>query len=67
MVSEDFSYYGKVVPAFFYFLAVGNKAKGINANWHTPDFDIDEESLVVGVKVMTNVLVDYLSRNAASK
>jgi len=67
MVSEDFSYYGKVVPAFFYFLAVGNKAKGIDANWHTPEFDIDEESLVVGVKVMANVLVDYLERNATSK
>ena len=67
MVSEDFSYYGKVIPAFFYFLAVGNKAKGIDANWHTPDFDIDEESLVVGVKVMANVLVDYLGRNSGSK
>jgi len=67
MVSEDFSYYGKVIPAFFYFLAVGNKARGIDANWHTPEFDIDEESLVVGVKVMANVLVDYLSRNAGSK
>ncbi|MFB3920831.1 MAG: M20 family metallopeptidase [Terriglobia bacterium] len=67
MVSEDFSYYGKVVPAFFYFLAVGNKAKGISANWHTPEFDIDEDSLVVGVKVMANVLVDYLERHPGSR
>jgi amidohydrolase len=67
MVSEDFSYYQKVVPGFFYFLAVGNKAKGIDANWHTPEFDIDEESLVVGVKVMANVLVDYLEWHASGK
>jgi amidohydrolase len=63
MPAEDFSYYQRVVPGFYYFLGVGNKAKGINAGWHTPNFDIDEESLVVGVKVMSNVLLDYLDRN----
>jgi amidohydrolase len=67
MVSEDFSYYQKVVPGFFYFLGVGNKAKGISANWHTPEFDVDEASLVVGVKVMANVLVDYLERHAQTR
>ena len=64
MVSEDFSAYQQVVPGFFYFLGVGNKSKGITAGWHTPEFDVDEESLVVGTKVMTNVLVDYLERHA---
>ena len=65
MPSEDFSYYQKVVPGFYYFLGVGNRARGINAGWHTPEFDVDEESLVVGVKVMSNVLLDYLERRAA--
>ena len=32
---------------------------------HTPEFDVDEESLVIGVKVMTNVLLDYLDRQAS--
>lgn len=63
MPAEDFSYFQKVSPGFFYFLGVGNRAKGITAPWHTPDFDIDEESLVVGVKVMSNVLLDYLDRH----
>ena len=67
MPAEDFSYYQKVVPGFFYFLGVGNKAKGISAGWHTAEFDVDEESLVVGVKVMSNVLLDYLDRHAASR
>jgi amidohydrolase len=67
MPAEDFSFYQKVVPGFFYFLGVGNKAKGISAGWHTADFDVDEESLVVGVKVMSNVLLDYLDRHAVSK
>ena len=67
MPAEDFSRYQKVVPGFFYFLGVGNKAKGITAGWHTAEFDVDEESLVVGVKVMANVLLDYLDRHAAGK
>jgi amidohydrolase len=66
MPAEDFSYFQKVSPGFYYFLGVGNRAKGITAGWHTPDFDIDEESLVVGVKVMSNVLLDYLERNAGT-
>ena len=67
MPSEDFSYYQKVVPGFYYYLGVGNRAKGITAGWHTPDFDVDEDSLVVGVKVMSNVLLDYLDRHAGEK
>ncbi len=64
MPAEDFSYFQKVSPGFYYFLGVGNRARGISAPWHTADFDIDEESLVVGVKVMSNVLLDYLDHHA---
>jgi amidohydrolase len=64
MGAEDFSYYQRVVPGFFYFLGVGNREKGITSFNHTPAFDIDEGSLVVGVKVMSNVLLDYLDRHS---
>ena len=67
MPAEDFSHFQKVVPGFYYFLGVGNRARGITAGWHTAEFDVDEESLVVGVKVMSSVLLDYLDRHAASK
>ena len=67
MPAEDFAQYQKIVPGFYYFLGVGNRAKGITAGWHTPEFDVDEESLVVGVKVMSNVLLDYLERNKAAR
>ncbi|HJZ69484.1 MAG TPA: amidohydrolase [Blastocatellia bacterium] len=67
MPAEDFSYYQKVIPGFFYFLGVANKAKGLTPAWHTADFDVDEESLVVGVKVMANVLLDYLDHHAGGK
>jgi amidohydrolase len=64
MPSEDFANYQKIIPGFYYYLGVGNRAKGITAGWHTADFDVDEDSLVVGVKVMSNVLLDYLDRHA---
>jgi amidohydrolase len=67
MPAEDFSYYQKVIPGFFYFQGVGNKAKGLMPAWHTADFAVDEESLVVGVTVMSNDQLDYLDRHAAQK
>ncbi|HKC62109.1 MAG TPA: amidohydrolase, partial [Pyrinomonadaceae bacterium] len=65
MGAEDFSYFQRVVPGFYYFLGVGNRAKGITAQIHTPEFDLDEDSLVIGVKVMSNVLLDYLDHHAS--
>ncbi len=67
MGAEDFSYFQHVIPGFYYFLGVGNEAKGITAMLHTPEFDVDEESLEVGVKVMANVLLDYLNRHAEDR
>jgi amidohydrolase len=62
MGAEDFSYYERVVPGFFYFLGVANPQKNITAMIHTPEFDLDEDSLVIGVKLMSNVLLDYLDK-----
>ena len=67
MGAEDFSYYEQVIPGFFLRLGSGNKAKGITAESHTPEFDIDEDCLVVGVKVMSNIVIDFLEKHAAEK
>ena len=64
MGAEDFSFYQQVVPGFFLRLGSGNQTKGITAEAHTPEFDIDEECLVVGVKVMSNLVLDFLDRHA---
>ena len=67
MGAEDFSYFQKVVPGFFFWLGVGNTERGITAMLHTPEFDADESSLETGVKVMTAVVLDFLERNAAPR
>lgn len=58
---EDFSYFQEVVPGFYFFL--GGKTPGTNqaASHHTPDFFIDESGLVLGVKVMSQLAIDYLN------
>lgn len=52
MTAEDFAYYSRIVPACFYRLGIRNQEKGITANLHTPDFDVDEESLLTGPALM---------------
>ena len=65
MGAEDFSLYQKVIPGFFFFLGVGNKARGITAMIHTPEFDVDENAIGIGAKVMATVVVDYLTRHSS--
>jgi len=60
--AEDFSEFQKVAPGFFYWLGVANTQRGINEPLHTAGYDIDEESLVVGVKAMAAIVLDALDR-----
>jgi len=62
MVSEDFAYYQQRIPGFYFFVGVGNVAKGITAMWHTEYYDMDEEGLRVGMRAMATVVLDYLQR-----
>lgn len=61
--AEDFSYYQREVPGFFWFLGAGNEKLGITAAHHTPDFNIDEAILVPGVRLAASQLVDWLERH----
>jgi amidohydrolase len=61
--AEDFSYFQQQVPGMFFFLGVtprGQDPAKVAAN-HSPLFFADESALPVGVKVMTNLVLDYLS------
>lgn len=57
MGAEDFSFYTEKCKGVFFHIGCGNKEKGINSLIHTDTFDIDEECLVIGVKMhVLNVL-----------
>ncbi|MDG1841173.1 MAG: M20 family metallopeptidase [Crocinitomicaceae bacterium] len=52
MTSEDFSFYSQSVPVCFFRLGVRNEKKGIIHGVHHPLFDIDDEALITGIKIM---------------
>ena len=65
MGGEDFELFMEKVPGFFFRLGIRNKEKGITPSaLHTADLMVDEDAIIVGVKVMSNILVDYLERES---
>jgi amidohydrolase len=60
--AEDFSYFQEQIPGFYFFL--GGMTPGSTGSYphHTPDFKIDESGLLLGVKAMTEISLDYLSK-----
>ena len=62
MGGEDFSYYLQKVPGTFYFLAVGNKKKGIDSPQHSPTYNVDEDALPKGTEILYKSAIT-LSKN----
>jgi amidohydrolase len=62
--AEDFAYYQEKVPGLFFF--VGACPPNVDASkapsHHTPDFMIDESSMLVGLKAMLNLTFDYMNQ-----
>jgi metal-dependent amidase/aminoacylase/carboxypeptidase family protein len=60
--SEDFGAYQAEVPGVFFFLGVGNAAKGITAMPHSPNFMVDEAAIPFGVRAMAAAVVGRLTK-----
>ncbi len=60
MGAEDFAYYSQLIPACFYRLGTGNKARGITSGVHTPTFDIDENAIEIGIGAMAYLAAGLL-------
>lgn len=59
MGGEDFSYFANEVPGFFFRLGItlpGTETGG----HHTPTFRADDASVPIGMRAMSNLLLDYL-------
>ncbi len=60
MGGEDFAYFADEVPGFFFRL--GTLKQGtVSGPHHSPTFRADDDSVVIGVRVMSNLLLDYLA------
>ncbi|WP_459209986.1 amidohydrolase [Aquimarina rhabdastrellae] len=58
---EDFSYFQEEVPGFYFFLGGKSPDTKVAPAHHTPDFYIDERGLLLGVKTMSQLAIDYLN------
>ena len=62
--AEDFSYFQQQVPGLFFFL--GGMDPAMNPadapSHHTPDFVVQDEGMIHGVKVMVDLALDYLNQ-----
>lgn len=60
--SEDFSEFAKAVPGFFFFLGVTPKDKptATAAPNHSPAFFVDESALIVGVRALSALTLNFL-------
>lgn len=62
MGAEDFSFYAREVPGFFFFVGAtpqGQDPLKAPSN-HSPEFFLDESALKVGTRSMLQVALDYL-------
>jgi len=63
---EDFAFFAQKAPGLFVFL--GGSAPGTDLSTvaynHSPLFRIDEAALIIGVRTLTNLTLDYLDMNS---
>ena len=61
--AEDFSHYQQRIPGLFFFLGITprNADPAAAAPNHSPRFYADESAIVVGIRALSHLAVDYLS------
>ena len=58
---EDFSFYQEVIPGFYFFLGGMTPGNKTPYPHHTPDFKIDDAGMLLGVKALSQLSIDYLN------
>lgn len=61
--AEDFAYFQQKVPGLYFFVGACPPETDIAKapSHHTPDFMMDERSMVTGVKALVNLTFDYMN------
>lgn len=60
MGSEDFSFYGEVIPAYFFFIGMKNETQGWFESGHSPYFRVNEDVLPYGAALHASLATRYL-------
>lgn len=59
--AEDFSFFQEEVPGLYFFLG-GLPEGGTPSGHHTPDFYVDDSGMKLGVRTMSNLVIDYFTQ-----
>ncbi len=62
--AEDFSFFQQQVPGLYFFLGgmPPDTPRGQAPPHHTPDFYVDDSGMIYGVKAMSRLVVDYMTK-----
>lgn len=61
MGGEDFSEYLKIVKGSFFRLGTANHKKGTDYSQHNAMFDVDDDALKIGMKILGATALEYLN------
>jgi len=59
MTTDDFAYFSQKVPSCYFRIGVGNPNDKNVKQLHTPDFDINQDSYVYGIKALLSALMSF--------
>jgi metal-dependent amidase/aminoacylase/carboxypeptidase family protein len=65
--NDDFAYYQQEIPGVYFFLGGSNAGKGLIAMNHAPNFQVDEESIRVGVRSFSSLILAQLDASGEAK
>ena len=58
--TDDFGYFAALVPGCYYYIGVGNEAKGCTYPNHNPHFAVDPDALPLAAAVEAQAALDFL-------
>lgn len=64
MAAEDFAYYLQQKPGCYMFVGAGNADKGIVYPHHHPKFDVDEDAMLHGARLLAAMALHYMNERA---
>jgi amidohydrolase len=64
MVSEDMSFFMQEIPGCFMYVGASDAKHGLEFGHHHPRFNFEEAALPLGVAILTDAAIRYLSSNA---
>lgn len=62
MLGDDFAEFSRRIPGAYFFLGTGNSQKGTDVEHHNCHFNIDEDSLPIGVEMHVKTVLNYLGQ-----